>query len=276
MESFQQTGSFGSIIAQHDPCPPGLNPLLDLPAKIEDQDQKTQIEELVTLYNDDIVQGLGLSIVLTGRQESKAEARLAEKIIRDLGNADSDFLNDQFRAYLGREKHMVWAAQALSIPPEVVLGRCRLQAMNTFDYGSEPECLAKPDSIAEKLKTRDREFDLLLIEKHGICPVNVNPLNQLPAETERLSDKEKIDAMEQRFSSSVVSMSGIEDILAGYDSEAAAAVRAQVVDANELRILYKSCNRDEALLVWAATQLNIPPGEVLQIIVERALSDRQD
>lgn len=246
-------------------CPDGINPLLDLPSRVEEFDSKKMIDALDCAYRGAVARGIGLIAILAGPVSSRGEARLSEQIERELGPDRDSSLNNLLIINQAEEQHLAWACEQLELEAELVFLEIRRRLLIQFDYGDEPSEQLFAE-LRPPVDAFDRESERLLTERAGDCPGWHDPLASLPARIAQRSRSEQVQALIDVFADKLIRLAGLEDVLCRVDSEIAAELISEIDSPEEFRDTYRACTNNEACFVWASEALGIPTTLVLNQI----------
>jgi hypothetical protein len=280
----------GALLSGHGPGPAELDPLVDLSFDIESTDQQCQLDELESVYGDEVMHGLGLHLISLGRAEEPWQWRLQEATEQKIaaeqarqrcsGNGDVDFdtlILLQLRLYDAREAQLHWACEALGWPSEWALAYLRHSGSVRFDYG--PPARVSMQVEEDPYPAPDPELEMALWKRHGLCPDAVDPLRELDALIQQRSRNEQLAAIERRYRPWALRRAAIEEFLAGEDTEAASELaeylRHQVdegghTSASAMRGVLCESVRLEAMIVWSAQALGLEASSLITYLTRRA------
>jgi hypothetical protein len=266
----------------HPTVPAGVDPLLELPAGVNQQSFSEQLQALQEVYEDDVMRGLGLILIIMQSAESRWQWRLREATelwVRQLGH-EREFESLVLRHlddYLTREKQLVWALRALDIPSDMGLDYLRAQGSKAYDFGGCGPGILTPDQTEWPEVIPDLLYEQELAERHGRCPKWFDPSHQGIVEPAGLAPEARMELLASIYGPAIDRATALEEMLARVDSirsrvliDELRAKRAEGAPVSELlRQEMAEVIELEGHCYWTACYLGLTPGQALRQISEQ-------
>lgn len=279
------------MLSEHGDVPEGVEALLDLKPGVRDASPEEQLRELVRCYGASVALGHGLTLSMLDSAENEGEERLRqaaeleiEHHMRRTGETDPEqaamtMLTD----YRTREAQLHWACQELGWPSDWVVELMRRMAEQRYaglqDHPTTPDKTTfKSDQLNTLLPAVDLEREADLAETHGDPPEGLNPLVDLPEGIEDAPLEEQLRALEANYAELAREMVAFDQIVDDYDSDLANDLRLRLaIEAERSGEKYEDAlmrwmrlrQAEEAQLVWACRELELPASSVISYLKSR-------